>query len=72
MTTPLKQKPEKAPVSKHTLWLRRGDMGALREKYSLGASKVIRTIVAQFVDANCNSVTLADVESIAATEKESP
>lgn len=71
MTTPSRQKPKKDPVTKHTLWLRTGDMRVLREKYSLGASRVIRTIVAQWVDANCLSVTLADVEDIAGSEKES-
>lgn len=38
-------------LTKHTLFLRQGDMGFLRDHFPrLGASEVIRRVVSKFVD----------------------
>lgn len=67
MTNPSEDK------TKHTLWLREGDMRRLKERYStLGASAVIRRIVSNFIDEKLDSVPTEEVQAlIQDAEKES-
>ena len=41
---------EEEDLSKHTMWLRRGDVDFLREHFPQKASKIMRRLISNFVD----------------------
>lgn len=58
------------PLTKHTLFLREGDMTILREKFpSTGGSVIIRKLVARFVDDLNRPVTDKQVQKLLAEEE---
>lgn len=57
-------------LTKHTIWLREGDMAALQQQFPRGgASAVIRRMISTLVDRKLNQIDSKQLDELAQEEK---